>query len=245
MNDEKYKVMQASFEGPLDLLLDLIEKRKLQINDIALAQITDDYIAFLEKQDEFPVKDTAEFVLVASTLLLIKSRSLLPGIELTRDEQEDIHDLEDRLKLLEETRRLATHIQERFGEKVLFFKTPSKVTTPIFTPDKNTNTGKLFESIKRVLEMLPVKEITPKAIVRKVISLEEVVESLIKRVQNNLKLSFNEFSKRGGGKAEKVEVIVTFLAMLELVKRGMIQVTQQDNFSDIEMETENIGVPRY
>ncbi len=240
-----YQVKQTSFEGPLDLLLDLIEKRKLQINDIALAQITDDYIAFLENQGDFPIKDTAEFILIASTLLLIKSRSLLPGIELSKEEEEDIHDLEDRLKLLEETRCLSVHIQERFGASVLYFKTPSKITAPIFTPDKNTNTSKLYEHVKRVLEMLPIKEITPKAIVRKVISLEEVVESLISRVKSTLKLSFNEFSKRGGGKAEKVEVIITFLAMLELVKRGMIQVTQQDNFSDIEIETEEVGVPRY
>lgn len=244
MEGDSYKVKQESFEGPLDLLLNLIEKRKLLINDIALAQITDDYITYLEGQGEFPIKDTAEFVLIASTLLLIKSRSLLPGIQLSKDEEDDIHDLEDRLKLLEEARRLGVHIQERFADKILFFKTPSKLSVPVFTPDKHTNSSKLYESIKRVLEMLPVKEITPRAIVRKVVSLEEVVENLIGRVKNNLKLSFNDYSKRGG-RAEKVEVIVTFLAMLELVKRGMIQVSQQNNFSDIEMETEVVGTPRY
>jgi segregation and condensation protein A len=233
--DTPYLVKQSSFEGPLDLLLDLIEKRKLLINDITLVQITDDYITYIEGQGEFPIKDTAEFILVASTLLLIKSRSLLPGIELTKDEEADIYDLEDRLKLLEEVRRLSLYVEERFAKKILYLKTPSKVITPIFTPDENTN----------LLELLPIKEITPKAIVRKVISLEEVVESLIFRVKNNLRLSFNEFSKQGSTKAEKVQVIVTFLAMLELVKRGMIQVTQQSNFSDIEMETENVGVPRY
>jgi segregation and condensation protein A len=243
--DTPYLVKQSSFEGPLDLLLDLIEKRKLLINDITLVQITDDYITYIEGQGEFPIKDTAEFILVASTLLLIKSRSLLPGIELTKDEEADIYDLEDRLKLLEEVRRLSLYVEERFAKKILYLKTPSKVITPIFTPDENTNLQKLFESVKKVLELLPIKEITPKAIVRKVISLEEVVESLIFRVKNNLRLSFNEFSKQGSTKAEKVQVIVTFLAMLELVKRGMIQVTQQSNFSDIEMETENVGVPRY
>lgn len=240
-----YTIKQSSFEGPLDLLLDLIEKRKLLINEISLAQIADEYLLFLEHQDEFPIKDTAEFILIASTLLLIKSRSLLPGIELTSDEQEDIHALEDRLKLLEETRKLSLHIQERFAQKFIFFKSPSKISAPIFTPDKNTNLNKLFQSIKQVLEIIPIKEITPKAIVRKIISLEEVIESLIVRVKNNLKLSFNDLSKRSGTKADKVEIIVTFLAMLELVKRGMIQVTQQDNFSDIELESESIEVPRY
>ena len=71
-------VKQQHFEGPLDLLLSLIEKRKLFINDIALAKVTDDFISHIQSLNQFPMADSANFILIASTLLLIKSKSLLP-----------------------------------------------------------------------------------------------------------------------------------------------------------------------
>ena len=89
-----FTVKQQQFEGPLELLLDLIEKRKLFVSDIALAQVTDDYIAHIKSSTEFPIADSAQFILVASTLLLIKSKSLLPSLDLTTEEQADIKDLE-------------------------------------------------------------------------------------------------------------------------------------------------------
>jgi len=92
-----YTVKTGVFEGPLDLLLDLVTKRKLFVNDVSLAQVTDDFIKYLEEHEEFPIGESAEFIVVASTLMLIKSRSLLPMIKLTDEEEESIHDLEDRL----------------------------------------------------------------------------------------------------------------------------------------------------
>ena len=90
---------------------------------------------------------------------------------------------------------------------------------------------------------LPKKEFLPKVVIDKVISLEEMITNLTKRVTESLRMSFKEFS--GAHKGEKVNVIVSFLAMLELVKQGVINVTQEKHFEDINMETETIGVPRY
>jgi segregation and condensation protein A len=90
---------------------------------------------------------------------------------------------------------------------------------------------------------LPKFEVKPKLKVVKVVSLEEMITSLTKRVQSSLKMSFKDFS--GIGKAEKVNVIVSFLAMLELVKQGIIEVNQREKFDDIQMETKNVGVPSY
>src|SRR3989338_4435492 len=87
------------FEGPLDLLLELIEKRKLLISDVSLAQVCDEYIAQINAMHEMPVGETAEFVSLAATLLLIKSHSLLPTLELSPDETGDIKELEYRLGL--------------------------------------------------------------------------------------------------------------------------------------------------
>lgn len=242
MGDE-FLVKTHIFEGPLDTLLSLIEKRKLFINDISLAQVADDYIAYIKSLNEFPIADTSHFILIASTLVLIKSKSLLPDLVLTEEEQGSIDDLEDRLKQYQKYKALSVHLRERFGINVEYLRLPSKEKKIVFTPDKNTSIDRIFETIKAVIQNLPKKEFVPKAIIQKVISLEEMMDNLSERITKSFKMSFKDFS--GHGKAEKVNVIVSFLAMLELVKQGIINVRQDADFHDIHMETETIGVPRY
>ena len=120
---------------------------------------------------------------------------------------------------------------------------PSKEKIIIFTPDKNISVSRIHETIKTLILQIPKKELVPKAIIQKVISLEETIENLTKRITQSMKMNFKDFA--GIGKAEKVNVIVSFLAMLELVKQGIIQVRQDKHFHDIEMESQTIGVPRY
>lgn len=240
---DEYLVKTHIFEGPLDTLLSLIEKRKLFINDISLAQVADDYIAYIKSLNDFPIADSSHFILIASTLVLIKSKSLLPDLTLTPEEQEDIHDLEDRLKQYQKFKALSVHLRERFGINVEYLRLPSKEKKVVFTPDKNTSIDKIFETIKSVIQNIPKKEFVPKAVVQKVISLEEMMDSLSERITKSFKMSFKDFS--GHGKAEKVNVIVSFLAMLELVKQGVINVRQDVDFQDIEIETQAVGVPRY
>src|SRR5690606_7077082 len=110
-----YTVKTEKFEGPLELLLDLIEKRKLFVSDVSLAQVADDYIEYVKNLSDFPVADSAQFVLIASALLLIKSKSLLPSLSLTTEEQASIQDLEHRLKMLERMRALSQGIKPLFG----------------------------------------------------------------------------------------------------------------------------------
>jgi segregation and condensation protein A len=94
---EQITVTTAVYQGPLDMLLELIEKRKLLINDISLASVTDEYIAQLNTMETIPVGEMAQFVSLAATLLLIKSRSLLPLLTLSDEETKDIKELEYRL----------------------------------------------------------------------------------------------------------------------------------------------------
>ncbi|PIT96738.1 hypothetical protein COT82_01680 [Candidatus Campbellbacteria bacterium CG10_big_fil_rev_8_21_14_0_10_35_52] len=239
-----FKIKTEVFEGPLELLLSLIEKRKLFINDISLAQIADDYIEYINKQENFPMTSVADFILVASTLVLIKSKSLLPALDLSSEERENIDDLEKRLKIYKRMKELSFYIKENFGKNIMYMKTPSKNINPIFSPDKNLSVYKITDCIKIVLRNLPKKiaEI-PKKVVEKVISLEEMIESLTERITKNLKMSFKEFS--GFGKEDRVNVIVSFLAMLELVKQGIVSVIQDEKFSDIIIESDSIGVPKY
>ena len=241
--ESSYNVKSHIFEGPLDTLLSLIEKRKLFINDISLAQVADDYISYVRSLSDFPLADSAHFVLIASTLVLIKSKSLLPNLSLTEEEQSNIDDLEDRLKQYQKYKALSLHLKERFGINVEYLRLPSKEKIVVFTPDKNTSVARISEVIKSVIVGMPKKEFVPKAVVQKVISLEEMMDSLADRITKSMKMSFRDFA--GVGKVEKVNVIVSFLAMLELVKQGIIQVRQDKDFHDIEIETNEVGVPSY
>src|SRR3989338_5154060 len=134
---DEYQVKTHIFEGPLDTLLSLIEKRKLFINDISLAQVADDYIAYIKSLGDFPIADSAHFILIASTLVLIKSKSLLPNLALSEEEEHSIDDLEARLREYQKYKALSRHLRERFGIHTEYLRLPFKDKVVLFTPDEN------------------------------------------------------------------------------------------------------------
>jgi segregation and condensation protein A len=239
---DTFQIKTEIFEGPLDLLLSLIEKKKLFINDISLAKVADDYVSYLQNRTNFPIAESADFLVVASTLLLIKSRSLIPELDLTTDEQQDIDDLERRLRVYQRIKELSLHIKKAFGRNVIFY--PESRPRPIvFSPDSTMTKNSINQAVWSVIRALPKVQNIPKAMVKKVISLEEMITNLTSRIQSSIKLSFRDFAKVG--KEEKVNVIISFLAMLELVKQGVVSVRQDEHFSDIEIETGEPGLPNY
>ena len=238
-----YQIKTEVFEGPLELLLDLVEKRKLFINEISLAQVADDYIAHLRQFEKMPVDFVSNFLIVASTLILIKSKSLLPALNLTPEETQDIDELERRLKEYQKIRELSVHVKQMFGANVSFPKGQSREQTAVFTPSEEISLQSIFAAIHDMVAHFPKKVTLPKVVVKKVISLEDMMDRLTTRITGSLKMSFREFA--GVGKEEKVNVIVSFLAMLELVKQGMIAVTQGAHGDDIEIETNVLKTPNY
>jgi segregation and condensation protein A len=239
-----YTVKTQVFEGPFDLLLSLIEERKLSVSDVSLSSVTDDFIKHVNERKGIDIGETAHFVLVASTLLLIKSKNLLPVLSFSDDEQGDIRDLEKRLRLYERFRSYAQHIRDTFGTRVLFARSETKLFyEPIFSPSSDVTVAALADASRRVLASLPKHEALPEKEVRKVISLEDMISHLAERVTGALQLSFKDFAQVG--KTEKVHVIVSFLAMLELVKQGILSVIQSEHYSDIDMKSEQISRPRY
>ena len=242
METTSYKVKTEKFEGPLDLLLNLIEKRKLLINEISLAKISDDYIQFIKDSGNFPMGESANFILIASTLLLIKSRSLLPSLSLSQEEENSIEELEHRLKIYKEIKELGQHIAERFGKEMIFAPQMRKFE-PVFSPDKDTASMGIFSAIQRVLQSLPKKEFLPKAVVRKIISLEDMIKNLTERVKTSLRIGFKDLAKVG--KDEKINVIISFLAILELVKQGVVSAIQESKQDDIIVESNEVGIPKY
>lgn len=100
-----FHIKTDAYQGPLEVVLDLIEARKLLVNDLSLAQITDDFITHVRAQEKFPMEETAAFVQIAAMLLLVKSKSLIPDLQLTEDEQGDVDDLKRRLAAYEKDRK--------------------------------------------------------------------------------------------------------------------------------------------
>ncbi len=238
-----FTIKTQSFEGPLDLLLELIEKRKFFISDVSLAKVTDDFIEHVKMMGNIAIGESAHFILVASTLLLIKSKSLLPNLNLTEEEQVDIKSLETRLKIYKRIKDASINITKIFGNEIIFLQSQSRPIVPVFAPQPDFNLERALHSLKDLINRLPKKENTPKVLLKKVISLEEMIGTLTTRITSHLKMSFKEFTK--DHKENKVNVIISFLAMLELVKQGIVHASQEDAFGDINMETREIGVPRY
>jgi segregation and condensation protein A len=241
MEPNRFTVRAGEYEGPLEVLLDLIERRKLLVNELSLSQVTDDYISFIRSSDEFPIEDAANFVAVAATLLLIKSRSLLPELELTGEEEEDIDDLKRRLEAYERARSAARELGRIFGRKVMI-PAGERKPEPMFAPAKDLDLDRLAKALEEALAAREVQEKLPEARVRPMVSIEEMMESLHTRVQRALTLSFSEFT---GDATERVEIIVSFLALLELVKQGAVEADQHGAFNDIQITNTNADVPRY
>ena len=245
METESYTIRTPVFEGPFGLLLDLIEKRKLFINDLSLAQVTEDYLKYMNDLGGLHPAQVSNFVVVASTLLLIKSKSLLPNLELTSEEEGDIRNLEERLRLYELFTRLGESVKNQFGKRIIFLPEERKSGMVVFLPDEKITRESMMVYVQNVLGAMPKKTFMPEVEVRKVISIEEMIDNLTERIQKSLKMNFKDLHGHSGSprtKEEKVEVIVGFLAMLELVRQGIINAIQERHGEDIIMEqTENNG----
>lgn len=242
LDPEKFAIKTEHFEGPLELLIELVEKRKLLINDISLSAVTDEYMARVSEMQERSLPNTAQFINLAATLLLIKSKSLLPILELTDDEEANIEDLEERLKRYQLYRNAAADISELFGTSYQFDSQFVPKTQPVFTVDALCNIETLNTALRDVLQNLPVITEKPKVQVRPTISIEEMIERLKDRITRQVSTKFSDIRRQ---ETEHKNVIVGFLAILELVKQGDVLVTQVHRFHDIEVSLEKSATPSY
>lgn len=226
-----FHIKTDGFEGPFELVLDLIEAHKLLVNDLALASITEDFIKQVRAQEVFPVEETANFVQIAATLLLVKSKSLIPDLSLTDDEQSDIDDLKRRLEAYAKVREAARELSRIYGRGYLA-PAGERVPEVTFAPSSDLSKDALAEALARVLATRQEAEELPEARVKPMVTIEEMMERLGKRVEGAMNLSFKEFT---GNAKEKIEVIVSFLALLELVKQGAVAAEQFEHYGDIRI----------
>src|SRR3990167_2837231 len=236
----RFSIKTKSYEGPFEVLLDLIEARKLLVNEFALSDITEEFVQHVRAQATFPVEETANFIQIAATLLLIKSRSLIPDLELSDEENADVEDLKRRLAAYEKVREAARELSRIFGKRVMV-PVGERPPDVVFAPARDLSVGTLEEAMMRILAAREVVEELPEARVKPLVTIEEMMDQLAKRVQSAMTLSFKKFA---GGTKERIEVIVSFLALLELVKQGAVAAEQYGIYGDIRI-SHTASVPRY
>lgn len=229
-----YSVKIEQFEGPLDLLLELINKEKMDITNISLAQIADQYLDYLEKKEDINIVNLADFLTVAARLILIKSKALLPLLDLSNEEEEEIFDLEKQLEEYKKFKLIAPEIEKIFNSKNQSFSRDDIIEIePQFAPPEGIGGNELASIYEDILGQIPVFEKLEEEQMTRVVSLKERIDSLKEMLSKKAEFTFSELVKKGG---DKVEVIVSFLAILEMVKRRIVVVEQGEIFYEIKLK---------
>ncbi len=235
---EQYTIKMTNFEGPLDLLCHLIDKNKMDIFDIKINDITDQYLEYLKYMDQMNLEITSEFIVMASKLIYLKSKQLLP-VDKEEEEEEEF----DLVKLLVEYKKykeMTSVFRERldnFGRRV--YKLPEKIELPkgkletVFEPSLIVDTYAAF--VRKEIEK---KNVNAENINRIAVSEKYTIKSKIKEILKTLwkkpKFIFNKLFNVN--KKPKAEVVTAFLSLLELSKLKRISVTQDSLFGDINVE---------
>lgn len=242
MEEGEYAIRTQQFEGPLELLLSLIQDRKLYINEISLAEVTDGYLQYVLKMATLPLKETAHFVLISATLLLIKSRSLLPSMEITSEEERSIQELTDRLAHYQKIREGVRFLLKWMKQTPSLYLQLKRPISPRIVFDPGETTKELLrETLSELVRSLPSQIFHDQAVVKPLPTLHEVLESMGKRIAGEMRISFKNISAQ----KDKNMIILHFLALLELVKANQVSAEQQNLFDDIILEPHTVGVPHY
>ncbi len=222
-----YKIKTEKFSGPLDLLMQLIEDKEMQITEISLAQVTDQYVEYIEKMAHKPAEELADFLVIAAKLLLLKSRALLP-----LPEEEEPDELEKQLRIYKEYYEASKVIDKMLRKENFSFsreKPPIKIERG-FAPPKNVNKTELKNAFIKLLKKLDPLIRLPKVSIEKAISLQEKILHLQKSISKFKKVDFSKLTLNA---RSKTEVIVNFLALLELIKQENVQAEQKGLFENI------------
>lgn len=227
------------FEGPYTKLLELIESRKLSITEISLVDVSDEYIAYIKTLDQKNIVDISQFILVASTLMLMKAKSLLPGVVYTEEEEKQVHDLEYKLELYALLSKGSENIRALYGKHILYARPHFKPKDlHVFVPDERV-TVSLLQSI---VSLTLMSFVTPKALIKVAVEqamrIENVIENLLERVKTAQSVTLQNMAPTLGTKEEQKKVlIVNFIALLELLRLGALHAKQDEDGGEITIST--------
>lgn len=237
-----------SFEGPLDLLLHLIEKNKVNIYDIPIAMITDQYLEYVKHMEEESLDVVSEFLVMAATLLDIKARMLLPKEVNEEGEEEDPRaELVARLLEYKTYKYMSLELKDmELDAEKIFYKSPT-IPKEVEKYEQPVDLDKLLDGVtlaklqqifqsvmKRQKDKIDPVRSTFGTIKKEPVSLEQKIASVMGYARKHRKFSFRGMLTK---QKDRTEVVVTFLALLELMKVGKIHLTQENLFDDMMIET--------
>lgn len=226
-----FAIKQEKFDGPLALLLELIEKEKFAIAEISLAKVADDYLAYVRALASPDPEELAEFLVVAAHLMLIKSRSLLPRLAFSEEEEASLGDLERRLAILQLMREAARELQkiEQRGMRIASREAYAGIA-PVFHAPSALGAAALGETFAAVLALIPKAEALAEEKMKRIVSLEERIGHIRAILQDAVERGFSEIMR---GAKEKMDIVVSFLAVLELARQKFVALRQDKAFDDI------------
>ncbi|MHB1418577.1 MAG: segregation and condensation protein A [Bacillota bacterium] len=235
-----YQVQIEAFQGPMDLLLQLIEKQELDIYDIPIATITEQYLRYLDLVPELDLDAASEFLVIAATLLSIKARMLLPRPTVLADNAQDEgpdprDELVNRLLEYKRYKDATTYLQqlEELQERIYWRQADEEAYAQVFAEPKlpeGLTLGTLMEALQAVLLRVPAEEVI-REIPREEITIKDMISELMHRLEGRPQgLLFGQLFEKSNS---RVKVIVTFLALLELIRLQKIIVSQSHTFGEI------------
>lgn len=239
LETKKYSIKLDNFEGPLDLLCHLIDKNKMDIYDINLTEITDQYIEYIKEMKQMNLEVTSEFLVMSSTLLYLKSKHLLPKVQEEEEEiteEELIHRIIEYKKYKEITKRMKENFME-YSKRL--YKNSEEIKLPKQKIETEYNSEMIPEIYKAILQKNAEKinqnaSNIEKIAITETYSVGDTVKEMYRALIKFKKFTFNKlFSVK---KHNKKEVVTAFSGLLEMSRRNKVITEQDELFGDIEVE---------
>jgi segregation and condensation protein A len=229
---EALRVFLETFEGPLDLLLYLIKKNNLNILDIPVASITEQYVQYVEMMKEFKLELAAEYLVMAVMLAEIKSRMLLPKPVLEPEENDPRVELILKLQEYERYKMAAVNLDNLPQEnRDIFVITGRNLITKGAKPLPNIELADIYQALREVLTKATV--FTSHHIIKEALSVRERMTCVLNKLQTNEFVAFADLFDISEGRAG---VVVTFIAVLELLREAVINIVQTKSFGQIHVQ---------
>lgn len=220
------------FEGPLDVLLLLIEKNKLDISTISLARITDQYLSIVNQSNEHPVGELVSFLEIASRLIVLKTRLLLPYLTEGEDE-EDETDLVEKLNYYKQYHDAGLRLALRWNNPLLVcLPGSSRTKEQAMSESLDVNPILLKNAIVRLARHLTNSAIQPIVTLRRIFNVREKIAAILDALKNKNSLFFSDIIE---SRESRTEIVVSFLALLELCKKKQISIEQKTAYSEIHI----------
>ncbi len=223
------RIQFKEFDGPLDLLLSLVDEKRMEITEVSISSVTEPFLDYLDTLEEKDAQELADFLVVAARLLLMKSRTLLPQFAM---EEDDGISLEDQLRLYRRFVEVSKKINILWlddNKKGYVRAEPPIRSQEVIKPVNLSQDTMHLSMVQLVKRLAPTKPL-PETQIDRTVSMKEKIDTLRKLLKKGKKVSFQELLS---DTSTKTEIIVSFLAILELVKQKHVYLSQEDSFGDI------------